>query len=285
MTLAAAPEALQGAVAAGLLGCGSVVLGSSEAAGRFLAEIAQRAGGAGNAGEGRDAHEGALTPAPTSAEIEALAAWDIPALSNALDSLRLRPFNTGYTDGSIQRLTGTEPMVGFAVTARMAARDPGDGAVAVAVLHEAIGKASGPVVAVIEDCDAPPGAGAFLGEVNGALLAPLGVRGFVTDGRVREVNELRSYPYPVYATGLCVARSHMRLVEVGGPVTVAGTHVEPGDVIHGDEHGVLNIPRTALPAILEKAELIRRDEQQVVEWSRSAEFSVPALLEMRRIRH
>lgn len=42
MTLAAAPEALQGAVAAGILGCGSVVLGSSEAAGRFLAEIRAR---------------------------------------------------------------------------------------------------------------------------------------------------------------------------------------------------------------------------------------------------
>ena len=43
MTLAAAPEALQGAVAAGILGCGSVVLGSSEAAGRFFAEVAERA--------------------------------------------------------------------------------------------------------------------------------------------------------------------------------------------------------------------------------------------------
>jgi citrate synthase len=42
MTLAAAPEALQGAVAAGILGCGSVVLGSSEAAGTFLATIAKR---------------------------------------------------------------------------------------------------------------------------------------------------------------------------------------------------------------------------------------------------
>jgi citrate synthase len=42
MTLAAAPEALQGAVAAGILGCGSVVLGSSEAAGRFIAEISAR---------------------------------------------------------------------------------------------------------------------------------------------------------------------------------------------------------------------------------------------------
>jgi citrate synthase len=45
LTLAAAPEALQGAVAAGILGCGSVVLGSSEAAGRFFAEIAARAAG------------------------------------------------------------------------------------------------------------------------------------------------------------------------------------------------------------------------------------------------
>jgi citrate synthase len=42
MTLAAAPEALQGAVAAGILGCGSVVLGSSEAAGQFFAAVAAR---------------------------------------------------------------------------------------------------------------------------------------------------------------------------------------------------------------------------------------------------
>lgn len=44
MTLAAAPDALQGAVAAGILGCGSVVLGSSETAGLFLGSIAERIG-------------------------------------------------------------------------------------------------------------------------------------------------------------------------------------------------------------------------------------------------
>lgn len=43
MTYAAAPEALQGAVAAGLLGCGSVVLGSAEACGRFLDELIETA--------------------------------------------------------------------------------------------------------------------------------------------------------------------------------------------------------------------------------------------------
>ncbi len=46
MTLAAAPEALQGAVAAGLLGAGSVVLGSAEAAGRFLHELVVASEGA-----------------------------------------------------------------------------------------------------------------------------------------------------------------------------------------------------------------------------------------------
>ncbi len=43
MTLAAAPDALQGAVAAGILGCGSVILGASETAGRLFFEIEQRA--------------------------------------------------------------------------------------------------------------------------------------------------------------------------------------------------------------------------------------------------
>jgi citrate synthase len=45
MTFAAAPEALQGAVAAGILGCGSVILGSSEAAGNLFAAIAKRVDG------------------------------------------------------------------------------------------------------------------------------------------------------------------------------------------------------------------------------------------------
>jgi citrate synthase len=48
MTLAAAPDALQGAVAAGILGCGSVILGASETAGRLFIEVQERAG------EGKD---------------------------------------------------------------------------------------------------------------------------------------------------------------------------------------------------------------------------------------
>lgn len=55
MTLAAAPDALQGAVAAGILGCGSVVLGSTEACGRFLVEVKETA-----AREGQPVREAAV---------------------------------------------------------------------------------------------------------------------------------------------------------------------------------------------------------------------------------
>ncbi len=218
-------------------------------------------------------------------DIGALASWDTPALSNALDALRLRPFHIGQTDGSVGRITGGAVMAGRAVTARMVARDPGDDGISVARLHEAVSELGGPVVVVIEDLDQPAGAGAFLGEVNGSLLAALGVQGLVTNGRVRDVGELRRLPYPVYAAGLCVARAHMRLTAVGGPVAVAGLRVEPGDILHGDEHGVLSIPAAALPGILAKAELIREDEQRVVRWSKSTGFSVSGLLALRRVRH
>jgi citrate synthase len=43
MTYAAAPDAIQGAVAAGLLGCGSVILGASETAGHLLRDVIRRA--------------------------------------------------------------------------------------------------------------------------------------------------------------------------------------------------------------------------------------------------
>jgi regulator of RNase E activity RraA len=218
-------------------------------------------------------------------QVDALAAWDTPALSNALDALHLRPGDTGHTDGSIHRVTGGAVMAGRAVTARMVARNPGDDGIPVARLHATISEQDGPVVVVMEDCDEPAGAGAFLGEVNGSLLDALNTRGLVTNGRVRDVGELRGFRYPVYASGLCVARCHMRLIEVGTPVTVAGLTVRTGDVLHGDEHGVLHIPDEALPGIVAKAEQIREEEQDIVRWSRSPGFSIPRLLELGRVRH
>ena len=53
MTLAADPGSLQGAVAAGILGCGPVILGTAEACARLLEEAQERVAAGGDAGGGR----------------------------------------------------------------------------------------------------------------------------------------------------------------------------------------------------------------------------------------
>ena len=88
--------------------------------------------------------------------IGSLAERDTPALSNAIDALRPRPHNIGYSDGSIQRITRA---------ARWSARQslhgwsrghPGDGGQPVSHLHQAIAATDDPVVVVLEDCEFLP---------------------------------------------------------------------------------------------------------------------------------
>ncbi|MGQ4267486.1 RraA family protein [Nocardiopsis changdeensis] len=214
----------------------------------------------------------------------ALAEWDTPALSNALRRTPAGADGQEYTDGSIHRITGGT-LLGTAVTATMRARRPGDDAVPVSELHRAVLAVEGPVVVVVQDLDDEPGAGAFLGEVNGTLLDALGISGFVTNGRVRDLPDLRGMGYAVHAAGPCVARAHMRLTAVGVPVRVAGLDVAPGDLLHGDAHGVLKVPAGAEGELPGLAAEIREEEQRIVTWARSAEFTPEGLLALKRVRH
>ena len=108
MTLAAAPEALQGAVAAGILGCGSVVLGSAEAAGRFFAEIAAQIG-AGAAAGGRRHAGGARRTARPSAPFPATVTRCTRAPIRAPSGCsrwRAKPASPGATSRSPRRSSG-----------------------------------------------------------------------------------------------------------------------------------------------------------------------------------
>ncbi|MBV2366504.1 RraA family protein [Streptomonospora nanhaiensis] len=221
---------------------------------------------------------------PAAPDLAALARWDTPALSNALRRTDAGADGQEYTDGSIHRVAGPT-MAGIAVTATMRARRPGGDAVPVAELHRAVLAVGGPAVVVVQDLDEEPGAGAFLGEVNGTLLAALRISGFVTNGRVRDVPDLQGMGFAVHAAGACVARAHMRLTAVGVPVRVAGLDVAPGDLLHGDGHGVLKIPAAAAPALPALAEAVRAEEQEVVSWARSADFTPERLLALKRVRH
>jgi 4-hydroxy-4-methyl-2-oxoglutarate aldolase len=216
--------------------------------------------------------------------ITELGRWDTPALSNALQRLGVDVSQGGCTDGSITLMTGTRS-VGIAVTATMRAAQPGDDTVPVSELHRLIGAGQHPTMVLLQDLDPTPGAGAFLGEVNGTLLDVLDIAGFATNGRVRDLDDLRNMRYTVHAQGPCVARTHMRLTAVDVPVVIAGMTARTGDLIHGDQHGLLRIPLDLATQALAAAGEIRTEEQRIVTWARSPEFTLDGLLALRRVRH
>jgi regulator of RNase E activity RraA len=214
----------------------------------------------------------------------ALAAWDTPALSNAIGRLDVRPRNTGHTDGSIRRVVG-ERLCGVAVTATLRSRDPGDDGMPMSELYRAVGAAGGPPVVVIQDLDDPSGAGALLGEVTGNIFRALGVVAYVTNGRVRDEAELAELGVTVCAAGLCVSSSYVRVTAVNVPIRIAGLDIAPGDLLHGDQHGLLSVPPDVADKLPEVAEQIRVGEQQTVGWTRSDAFTLESLLARGQVRH
>ena len=108
LTLAAAPEALQGAVAAGVLGCGSVILGAAEQSGRLLADVVARTAAA----KGTPAAAGATGSGSAAAFTAAsAAALDDVALERVREERAARRPVAGYghplhkqSDPRVQRL-------------------------------------------------------------------------------------------------------------------------------------------------------------------------------------
>jgi regulator of RNase E activity RraA len=138
---------------------------------------------------------------------------------------------------------------------------------------------------VVRDLDEPTAIGALIGEVQANIFTRLGCVGCVTDGGVRDLKEVRALGFQYFARGAVVSHGYVRVEEAGRPVRVGGLDVHPGDLVFGDQHGVLVIP-TEIAAELPRAadEIIER-EQNLIRWVRSDDFSLDRLAEMRRVRH
>ncbi|KAF1042705.1 MAG: 4-hydroxy-4-methyl-2-oxoglutarate aldolase/4-carboxy-4-hydroxy-2-oxoadipate aldolase [Herbaspirillum frisingense] len=83
---------------------------------------------------------------------------------------------------------------------------------------------------------------ALLGDIMASYAQSIGVAGLVVDGAIRDVAELRTRDFPVYARGVTHRGPYKNGPgEVNVPVTVGGMVVHPGDIVVGDEDGVLAI--------------------------------------------
>lgn len=104
----------------------------------------------------------------------------------------------------------------------------------------------------------------------GALLArrglTRGLAGFVINGSVRDVSEIRAVGFPIHCVGASPLKSSAELdtTAVNVPVRISGTVVAPGDLIVGDDTGVVRVPRADVERVLEAALRIQAKEERAV---------------------
>jgi regulator of RNase E activity RraA len=216
---------------------------------------------------------------PKQRELEALRKWSTCSLCNGIELFNVRPRNEGFMLPEIKcAFPEFKPMIGYAVTAVIAADSPDGRRVAPPEYWAEIQKIPEPRVAVIHDLDRPA-FGSFWGEVNANMHKRLGCVGAVTDGAVRDLDEVREMGFHFFSSCLAVSHAYVHLVDVGIPVKVGGLLVKPGDLIMGDKHGVLSIPLEIVKDIPKAVQLIEDWERPVIKFCHSKDFTVEGLKE------
>jgi regulator of RNase E activity RraA len=172
------------------------------------------------------------------------------------------------------------PTVGYAATARLRSGEPPIGGGTFrdrADFWNSILEIPAPRILVLEDMDHHPGRGAFLGDMHAAILQALGCIAYVTNGAARELPAVRAMGMQLFAGSVAVSHAYAHIFEIGRAVSVGGMEVRPGDLLHGDQHGVLTIPAEIASQIPAAADRLQKAEQKVINFCRSGDFSVAKL--------
>jgi len=217
----------------------------------------------------------------SAAEFEALRRLDTCTVSNAIETFEVRLRNAGFADSRVRCMfEDFPPMVGYAATAQLRTGEP---PIAGRIYSDrtdwwkSILQVPAPRVVVLEDLDKPPGLGAFIGDMHAAILRALGCVGYVTDGAVRELPRIKETGLQLFAGNIAVSHAYAHIFEFGSQIKVGGLEVRPGDLLHGDRHGLLSVPREIAGEIPAAAAKLQQAEQRVIEFCRSPEFSIEKL--------
>ncbi len=123
--------------------------------------------------------------------------------------------------------------------------------------------------------------------VTGDLLLGIarnrGVAGFVTDGLVRDLADLKALNLPVYAMGVTPNSPGRRGPgTVGLPIVCGGSAVAAGDVVVGDRDGVVVVPRARLAETLANLSQVKAAEAAMLERVRGGLRELPVAPAARR---
>jgi 4-hydroxy-4-methyl-2-oxoglutarate aldolase len=215
-----------------------------------------------------------MTEPLTADELAALRAITTPTVCNAIETFDVRLRNEGFMDSTIHcRFPELGAMVGYAVTVSIRASTPPEREIAAPEVWAEMDKVPKPWVVVVDDLDYPRPVGSYWGEVNASVYKALGAVGTVTSGGVRDLPEVRATGFHFFSSCVLVSHAYVHVVEVGAPVTVGGLTVRPGDLLHGDEHGVTSIPPEIARALPNAARELEQRERWLIDYAWSDRFS------------
>lgn len=218
-------------------------------------------------------------PVLTAEELAALRGISSPTIANAIETFDVRPRGEGYTDAGIRCLFPDRgAILGYACTAMILSRQPAapNRLVDRTKYWEYTMRAPLPKITVLQDLSEEP-LGAYIGEVNSHIHLALGSCGVITNGTVRDIEEVRGTGFQVFASGVSVSHGFAHLEDFNRPVTVFGMLVHPGDLIHADQHGAVIIPHAIAREVAAASKKIDLAERVMIDLCKSDKFSIPEL--------
>ena len=157
--------------------------------------------------------------------------------------------------------------LGYAVTAQIDTTGPGpiDIGRGMREFTELMAAAPKPVIVIVQDIGPHKGRAAMFGDYAATVYSALGAVAFVTDGSIRDLSPLREMGFACFAAGTSVSHGNPRRVSMDIPIEIDGMVVEPGDLIHGDENGLLNVPLAAATDLPAQIERVRATEKMAMD--------------------
>jgi 4-hydroxy-4-methyl-2-oxoglutarate aldolase len=207
-------------------------------------------------------------------DLRFLQSVDSPTIANAIERFKVRPLTDGFIGGQVQCCfpeLGT--MVGRALTVTM--RNPGDRAASREgywAMWEHLDAMAGPTVLMIADESGAPHRVAYAGEIMSRLARRLGAVGMVTDGALRDVNEVRALGFHYFMRYPVVSHANFEIATVGEPIELDGQRVVTGDLVHGDANGIVLVPWEVLADLPDAVDKVRVAEAADMDYIDSAEF-------------